>query len=178
MVTEADKIKTACFTGHRQIAEESLPKLLSDLYSAVLSLIGEGITDFVCGGALGFDTLAAECVLAMQNRFENIKLCLVLPCRDQTKFWGTSDTQRYDRILHRANSVEYVADTYFKGCMHERNRRMVNKSSVCVAYLQEAQGGTAYTVSYAEKNNLRIINLGKCDVRSYQYSLFDFNEGV
>ena len=36
---------------------------------------------------------------------------------------------------------------------------MVDNSSVCVCYLNRESGGTAYTVDYARKNGLEIINL-------------------
>ena len=43
--------------------------------------------------------------------------------------------------------------------MHKRNRHLVDNSSVCVCYLNKENGGTAYTVRYAGKKGLEIINL-------------------
>ena len=48
-----------------------------------------------------------------------------------------------------------------QGCMHKRNRHLVDNSSVCVCYLNKENGGTAYTVDYAGKKGLEIINLVK-----------------
>ena len=45
--------------------------------------------------------------------------------------------------------------------MHKRNRHLVDNSSVCVCYLNKENGGTAYTVDYAGKKGLEIINLVK-----------------
>ena len=45
--------------------------------------------------------------------------------------------------------------------MHKRNRYLVDNSSVCICYLTEATGGTAYTVDYAQTKNLTVINLGE-----------------
>ena len=39
----------------------------------------------VLAGTLGFDTLAAQCVLSLKNQHPHIKLILVLPCITQTK---------------------------------------------------------------------------------------------
>lgn len=47
-----------------------------------------------------------------------------------------------------------------RGCMHERNRRLVDNSAVCVCYLTQPAGGTHYTVEYARRQGLSIINLG------------------
>ena len=45
--------------------------------------------------------------------------------------------------------------------MAKRNRHLVDNSSVCVAYLTRSGGGTAYTVEYAKKHGLKIINIAK-----------------
>ena len=55
----------------------------------------------------------------------------------------------------------YTAQQYARGCMHKRNRHLVDNSSVCVCYLNRESGGTAYTVDYAEKQGLEIINLAR-----------------
>ena len=43
--------------------------------------------------------------------------------------------------------------------MHERNRALVNGSDFCLTYLADDFGGTAYTVNYAKKNDIDVINL-------------------
>ena len=59
-----DATKTCCFTGHRRIPADDLPAVAAALRREVLRLCREeGITVFLSGGALGFDTLAAETVL-------------------------------------------------------------------------------------------------------------------
>ena len=50
-------------------------------------------------------------------------------------------------------------DTYFDGCMLERDRRLVEGSDVCVAYCAQSRGGTAYTVTRAMREGLEVINL-------------------
>lgn len=148
-----------CFTGHRVIAPAAAPTVASRLYDTLRELISEGFSEFAAGGALGFDTLAAKTVLALKRDFPNIKLTLILPCLEQTKGWRPSDIDAYGHILKSADEVIYTAEEYFAGCMHKRNRRLVDESSVCVCYLTTERGGTAYTVKYARENGLRIINL-------------------
>ena len=67
--------------------------------------------------------------------------------------------QEYERIKALADKVVYTSQEYTKGCMHKRNRHLVDHSSVCVCYLTKKDGGTAYTVDYAEKQGLEIFNL-------------------
>ena len=86
---------------------------------------------------------------------------LVLPCKDQTKDWREKDKKIYDHILEKADQVIYTSEIYFKGCEHKRNRYMVNSSGVCVCYLTKFKCGTAYTVDYAKKQGLRVINIAE-----------------
>ena len=51
---------TCCFTGHRRIPPEAVAPLRERLEAEIESLIRQGVRYFGAGGALGFDTLAAE----------------------------------------------------------------------------------------------------------------------
>ena len=44
-------------------------------------------------------------------------------------------------------------------CMLKRNRHLVDGSSVCIAYLAQEKGGTAYTVNYAKEHGLTVLNI-------------------
>ncbi len=157
-----EKEKTVCFTGHRAIPAKERTEIVRRLYSEVARLILEGFDTFICGGAVGFDTEAAQCVLAMKDRFPHIRLVLALPCRDQTVKWDNeSDLAKYKSILGLADEVEYMQPFYSSGCMHARNRWMADRSAVCIAYLTSNRGGTYYTYNYAIKNGLRTINVAK-----------------
>ena len=155
-----EKEKTVCFTGHRVISAEDMPVVMSRLYSLMAEHILRGYKNFICGGAVGFDTLAAESVIGFKARFPHIKLILCLPCRDQTAKWASvSDLAKYKEILGKADEVEYIQPFYTDGCMHKRNRWMVDNSSVCVSFLKQRRGGTLYTYNYAKKSGLEIYNL-------------------
>ena len=156
-----DKYKTCCFSGHRQICAEHffrLPELMQDLLD---TLVDKGFRRFKTGGAIGFDTLAALKCLELKKKYPefNITLELCLPCRDQTTGWSEQDKSVYGFILARADKVNYEYESYTKGCMYARNRRLVDGSDVCITYLSSQKGGTAYTCSYAAEKGVRVINL-------------------
>lgn len=65
----------------------------------------------------------------------------------------------YEQIRTQANKVVYTAQENYSGCMHKRNRHLVDNSSVCVCYLTKDGGGTDYTVGYARLKELDVINL-------------------
>ena len=59
--------KTVCFTGHRKIPYNQLNSIAVRLNETVEKLILSGYCNFAAGGALGFDTMAAECVLKLKK---------------------------------------------------------------------------------------------------------------
>ncbi|MGM9586528.1 MAG: SLOG family protein [Candidatus Limivicinus sp.] len=129
------------------------------LEQTVIMLIQAGIRFFGAGGARGFDTLAAQTILKLRRKYPHIKLILVLPCLSQTQGWRDEDIKVYESIKTAADKVTYTSEKYTQGCMHKRNRHLVDHSSICVCYLTEDRGGTAYTVNYAKKQGLKVINL-------------------
>jgi uncharacterized phage-like protein YoqJ len=152
---------TVCFTGHRDLGtkEEKLA-LWNSLLSELERLIGDGATVFRAGGALGFDTAAALAVLEMKKTHPSIRLELLLPCKNQAAKWSKEQLSVYEDILSRADSYTYLSEHYYRGVMHARNRALVDGSDVCVAYLRKgASGGTAYTVDYATRRGIPVINL-------------------
>jgi len=151
--------KTCCFTGHRNISSGQYCTVFSAVEKTVEELIKQGYLYFAAGGALGFDTIAASAVLKLRKRFPNIKLILVLPCLVQTKGWSKEDIEVYEDIKQQADEVIYTSQKYTRGCMHKRNRYLVDNSSTCVCYLTEDKGGTFYTVNYAKKNKLTVVNI-------------------
>ena len=122
-------------------------------------LILSGYRYFGAGGALGFDTMAAQTVLLLQHEFPQVKLILVLPCLSQADRWAEGDRKVYEDIKQRANKVVYVSQEYTKDCMFRRNRHLVDYSSACICYLNRQTGGTAYTVGYAMEKGLWIENI-------------------
>lgn len=104
---------------------------------------------------MSFDTFAAKTVLSLRRDYPQIKLILVLPGKTQTRGWDKSDIAAYEDIKARCDKFVYTSEEYTKGCMFKRNRHLVDNSSVCVCYLTETTGGTAYTVNYAKEKNYR-----------------------
>lgn len=155
------KNKTCCFSGHRHIPEAELKKVREKLYQVIDMLINEGIIYFGSGGALGFDTLAAETVLDLKKKYPHIKLIMVYPCKEQTRFWKSDDIEKYIEIKRQSDKVVYVSESYDRECMFKRNRHLVDCSCYCICYLTKNVGGTAYTVNYAQQKRLGIINIAQ-----------------
>lgn len=148
--------KICAFTGHRNLNFGGFDNSLLD--RVVLNLLKNGTTEFLCGMALGFDTAAAESVLLYKDDF-GAKLTACLPCADQYSRFSERNKEKYFKILERCDEVITLAPSYYSGCMHERDRFMVERSDLIVCYLRKSSGGTFYTVNYARKLGKKIIEL-------------------
>ena len=161
---ELIKEQCCCFTGHRLLSALEKENLRVLLREEIERLIGEGVTTFLSGGALGFDTLAAQEVLRLRaERPGQLALVLALPCLGQESRWAERDAAVYHGLIRNADEVIYTGDVYEPGCMFVRNRYLVDRSSLCLCFLREnaARGGTAYTVKYAQKQGIPVVNLAE-----------------
>lgn len=154
-----NKSQTVFFTGHRDFYHVQGSWAFGALEHTICAYIKKGYKYFVAGGAIGFDTMAAECVLKLKSEGADISLVLMLPCRDQDAKWNVWERKKYHRIISQADEVIYTANEYSRGCMLARDRAMVDCSAACITYYVRNTGGTAYTVSYASKQGLPITNI-------------------
>ena len=120
---------------------------------AIVCAINMGIRVFMNGGQGHFDVTCASVLHRMKNRYPNIKSYLVIPYHNFHVF----DKDLFDEIIY---PFEEQHDTYFfyKSAIPERNKYMVEKSSVAISYVHRS-GGASRTLDYAKKNNLKIIDL-------------------
>ena len=150
---------TCSFTGHRQIAKECRSGLISLLDRAVEYAYSEGCRCFMCGGAIGFDTLAARAVINFRMTHSDVRLVLALPCIEQDAKWNETQRNSYNFTLELADEVIYTSEAYTKTCMAERNRYLAEKCDILIAYSGKSNSGSAQTVRMAEKCGKRIYNL-------------------
>ena len=138
------------------------PELVQKLRETIIDVIGQGVTEFYDGGAIGFDMLAAEAVIDLKAVYPDIKLHLLLPCppNEQTKSWNKGQIARYEKILKVADSVTVVSEHYTKDCMKQRNKRLVNLADCCICYCTNPRSGTGQTVRMAKEKGIPVINLG------------------
>ena len=117
------KSQTCCFTGHRDIAPYTPDTVFEQTKAIVTLLVSKGFKYFGTGGALGFDTIAAQAVLSVKETHPEVKLILVLSCENQTKYWKQQDIDVYNDIKLRADKVKVLAPHYYNGCMQKRNKQ-------------------------------------------------------
>lgn len=150
-------MSTICaFSGHRNLRGLDFDNNLLD--RVIYGLIRTGTKEFLCGMAMGFDLTAAQSVLSFKENYD-IKLTACLPCSNQSDTFSSGAKQIYENILNECDEIITLAPEYFKGCMHERDRFMVDRADTLVCFLRRNSGGTFYTVNYAKKGGKKIIEL-------------------
>ena len=155
-----ERTKTVCFTGHRTLFDprQDVEKRLEDV---VRGCIINGARTFITGGAVGFDTIAAQLIIRLRSEFPNIYLALALPCppEQQTLKWTDEQKAEYYEILNKANFTKIVSEHYTSSCMYVRNRLMVDRSGILICYLRRNKGGTYYTVNKKKKKGIIHIDI-------------------
>ncbi len=148
--------RTCAFTGHRNLKNTNFDASLLD--RTIGHLIKNGTDTFLCGMAMGFDLESAQSVIMHKKNYD-VKLIACIPCANQTERFSESARKLYERVLSRCDEVITLSDFYYPGCMHERDRYMVDNSDLIVSFLRKEKGGTFYTVNYARRQNKKIIEL-------------------
>lgn len=156
-----------CFTGHRPdklpggyaMDEALLAPLRRKLRLAIEEAVEAGCRDFLCGMALGADTLAAQEVLALRDARPELRLIAAIPCPGQAERWRPADRRRYQELLDRADGCYTACPAYTPYAMGARNLWMVEHASRLIAVTDGSPGGTANTLRMAEDRRLIIVRI-------------------
>ena len=148
------------FTGHRQVIDYK--QTSERVKDAIRYCYKSGARFFYAGGAVGFDTIAAEAVLSLKAELSDIVLIVVVPFPDQDKYFNTENKNRYLNILKQADEVVTISKDFSNIAYLKRNDYMISHSCQLIAYWDEKSlGGTSYTVRKAREKKLTIYNLFK-----------------
>lgn len=157
--------QTVSFTGHRPEKivspfvenSEEVNAIKLELHNAILRAVDDGFTTFLCGMAMGVDIWAGEILLGLKRQFKNLQLVAVVPFPQQANAWPSEWRLRFRSLLEKSDDVVIISETYNADCFFERNRYLVDHSSRLIAvYNQEKKGGTAYTIRYAQQQEVTI----------------------
>lgn len=162
-----EKIKTACFTGHRyksfhfktDEAHEDCLKIKQLMKEQIINLRENyKVIQYISGMALAVDQWAAEIVLELKEDNPFITLHCALPSEHQTNGWTEKQQDRYFKILRKCDKETWVQDDYTPDCFMKRNKFMVDNSDFVLAVWNgQKSGGTYQTISYAKKLRKKII---------------------
>lgn len=155
------QLVTVCFFGHREIdrfeqVSEWVEKVIDRLFHRYACI------DFLIGRDGDFDRIVSSAIVRAQRAYgkERGHHILVLPYlraeyRDNMAGFETY----YDEI----EICEKSAYAYPKGAITIRNQFMVDRSDVCVFYVERESGGAWRTLRYAIRKHKTVINLAKTE---------------
>lgn len=144
--------KTCCFTGHRDLPQKQLSEIRRQTAVAISKLITErGVRYFGVGGAIGYDTMAAEVLFELKRIYPHIKVILVYPFEGFTSRWSAEQKATFAKLFPLYDKRVCVAKAASKESYLMRDRHIVDGSAYCIAYCTRETGGTAYTLRYAKE---------------------------
>ena len=155
------------YTGHRPGKlpwryNEQDPRCLAlkrRMMDAVELAYEQGYRHFLCGMAMGCDLYFCECVLALRRKYADVTLEAAIPCPTQADAWPAEQRTRYARLVEACDFETMVSAEYSSSCMQRRDRYMVDHASLLIAAFDGSTGGTRYTVEYALRRGLTIVDL-------------------
>jgi uncharacterized phage-like protein YoqJ len=143
-----DMIITFC--GHSQFFSSN--EYQNRLIEILEHEVGDLSAEMYLGGYGGFDSFAYSCCKKYKQTNASISLVFVTPYIKIDPIV----CQNYDSILYPGleDKLPRYAITY-------RNRFMVDKADLIIAYIDHEWGGAYNTYKYAKKKGKRIINLAE-----------------
>ena len=154
-----EKKTTACFTGHRpkklKSTKEEIEKKLA---RSIDDAVSRGFDTFITGLAEGVDLWAGSIILQKKQNGEKLRLVAAQPFRNYSE-----ESPEFREILDGADEVyiitDEICDPEDDEPYSERDRWMVDNSSLVISVYEGQSGGTRNTIEYAQKNNVEVVYL-------------------
>lgn len=149
-------VYTVSFFGHRIV--QRFNDADDAVYGLICALLREKEQlDFLVGFGGDFNDIASAAVRRARRavRDDTATLTLVLP-------YETAATRKDSKLLlqyYDAIEVDVPADTYFKAAYGVRNRRVIDRSDLCVFFVEHKSGGAYAALRHARKKE--IVNLAE-----------------
>lgn len=153
-----EKSKTCFFTGDRILPEEKTQWVKIHLNKEIERRIDQGTVNFISGGENGFDQIAASMIVVKKRNGFNIRLILVLPCRNRNIYRNEFQREVHRILMEESDQRIYISDEYTSDCIEMRNRFMADNSCCCICACMDEKSAASKAMSYAEKKGLKIVN--------------------
>lgn len=147
---------TCTFSGHREVYHSGLKARLDAEIERLLRIDSEFL--FLVGGMGQFDDMGADAVRSAKRRHpeKQITLALVLPYMSNRL---NTDKEYYRLCFDQIIIPKELDAVYYKAAIQCRNRWMVDRADIVIAYLYRDFGGALRTVRYAQKKGKLVINI-------------------
>lgn len=163
-------MNTLCFTGHRKINNAYRGPANMALENYLIGVLerayDKGVRNFISGGAVGVDQIAARAVIRLRDGLYNdkparpdTKLIIARPFPSQDTGWPDVAKREFKWILERANKIFDVSkDPYAIWKLQRRNIWMVDQANIVIACWNGTQsGGTYNCIKYAQEKKRPVL---------------------
>ena len=148
-------VYTVCFFGHRVIDDfQETEKKVEKIIDKILN--EHEYVEFLIGREGEFDQIVSSSILRYKKKTElaNCSLTWVMPyIKAEYKHNQDSFENYYDFV----ELCEQSANAHPKAAIQIRNRAMVDRSDLCVFYVNQKKGGAYLTLKYAEKSSTKLV---------------------
>ena len=145
---------TVSIFGHRRIYDfRKLGEELENMAKEVLESFE--FVEFLVGRNGDFDEYAASVIKRVQKNMGSERCCLtlVLP-------YKLTDIEYYRAYYDSVVIPDELYGVYYKAAITERNRYMIDKSDLVVAWCVRSEGGVYNAVKYAQSKGMPIKKIG------------------
>ena len=186
---EIAKETTIAFTGNRTLTSPNVKHALAlkmkicDLLYATLEreYLENGYNTYLCGMALGFDTIAALVTTQLKRKYKDIRLIAVIPFVGQESKFSDHDKSVYKHLLAGADSVVVISSDEYSNksskeqhndpssnlsnapthaAYHKRNDFLIANASKIIAYHNgKPRSGAGSTIRKANTQGIEVENL-------------------
>ena len=148
--------KIITFCGHTDFQGTKEHELL--FLDILEKEIGNCSADMYLGGYGGFDEFAYQCCLKFKKQHDNISLIFVTPYITESyqENYLNLYSKKYDYILYPE-----IESRPLRFAITYRNRYMVEKADLVIAFINHTWGGAYETFKYAKRKGKTIFNIGK-----------------
>lgn len=136
------------------------------LYEAIERAIKKGKKTFITGMATGVDIWAGEAVLALKDKYHDVRLIAAIPYMSQANRWAEFNKARWRRLMETADEVHIIYDDppekspkfEFAKRLNGRNAWMVDAAVIGISvFTGVKRGGTYNCLTYAAKNDKQVL---------------------
>ena len=92
------KENVCCFTGHWVSPQERREEIREATRKQTEKLILRGVQCFRVGGAVGYDTLAAQVLFELREKYPEIQVELYYPYEGFYCSWSAEEIEEYERL--------------------------------------------------------------------------------
>ena len=147
------EIYTVSLFGHRKIDDiRGLEKKIRKVIKGLIE--SKNYICFMIGRAGEFDEIAASVIKMVQKELDrdNSEIVLVLP-------YKVRDIEFYEAYYHDIIIPPSACSAHPKYAITAKNRWMIEKSDMIIAFVEHNSGGAFEAIKYAMKMGKNVINL-------------------